>query len=570
MFTRETARAASVGRVGMLAHGATGRRASQRGLRRLRAQDQFLPLLVAGTLLTTLALVLIAYLTVRAGVLAAQQQQVTRDARIGVQMLAGSGGFALKNGQLVTLSATGQGTPSALAEQLAHIHDLTGERAALYTMQARGLVAVASDGLGAVGQPADATAVATLVGDCGPVAHANCYHTYSGPIYQRDGAYTAAFVPLFDPAGGFVGALGVGQPQSAVLAPAAQFTIVLLFVGLLVTLVVLAIGVWTCNLITSEVLDTLHLRLNHLATTAAELERAAQQQVAAAGRQERMARQITDGARDIDALVNTMTQGHLAMHDSATGVWAEMSQPGVAPDPAAAMRFARQAVVMAARVGVAAEDARARCNAVVRLMNQVIAEGHVLAGHGRVTQRRAGELRGVVEQVERALGEPVAPGATGAPIPSRLAPLSTLPPFAPPAEQGWLAQRWQTLRLSAGLLASRVGRALLERASVLAGRAAGSRIAADEALDAASDATASDATASDAAGSICPPGERAANTHPLPGLARPDEWYPQAETGRREPPPLPDLPRPPEHPRWRERPDDAGRPRDENDTQPRW
>ncbi len=63
------------------------------------------------------------------------------------------------------------------------------------------------------------------------------------------------------------------------------------------------------------------------------------------------------------------------MHESASGVWAQMSQPGIAPDPRATMRFARQAVVMAAHVGVTTEEARKRCNHVVRLMNSVIAEG---------------------------------------------------------------------------------------------------------------------------------------------------------------------------------------------------
>ncbi|HEX6819361.1 MAG TPA: hypothetical protein VF120_13370, partial [Ktedonobacterales bacterium] len=163
------------------------------------------------------------------------------------------------------------------------------------------------------------------------------------------------------------------------------------------------------NALSGEVLDTLHLRLNHLATVAGELERAARAQIYAAHRQERMARQISEGARDIDTLVNTMQQGQLSMHESASDVWAEMSQPGAKPDPATAMRYARQAVVMAAHVGVATEDARTRCNHVVRLMNQVIAEGHALSGHGRETERRAAELREVIAHVERAIEEPLSP-----------------------------------------------------------------------------------------------------------------------------------------------------------------
>jgi hypothetical protein len=351
---------------------------------------------------------------------------------------------------------------------MARIRELTGERSALYMLQGTGLGAVATDGLGAVGQPPAPDVASALIGDCGPLALASCHHQFVGGIRLHDGEYTTAYVPLFDATGAFIGALGVGQPQSAVLAPAAQFSIVLLFVGLLVTLVVLAAGIWTYNVLSGEMLDALHLRLNHLATVAAELEHAATTQVVAARRQERMARQISDGARDIDTLVHSMNQGHATMHDSATGIWAEMSQPGAAPDPVTAMRLARQAVVMAARIGVAAEDARSRCNHVVRLMNQVIAEGHVLSGHGHETERRAAELRGVVEQIERALGEPLAPRASSS-SPSRLASLSTMPglsEFSPPPEL-WLVRACHKARA----YGERIGRYILARAEELAGRA---------------------------------------------------------------------------------------------------
>ncbi len=57
-----------------------------RSVRGLRAQDHFLPLLVSATLLTTLALVCIAYISLRADVLASQQQQASRDVRIAANM----------------------------------------------------------------------------------------------------------------------------------------------------------------------------------------------------------------------------------------------------------------------------------------------------------------------------------------------------------------------------------------------------------------------------------------------------------------------------------------------------
>jgi len=460
---------ASSGRVGLVIPGQGARSAARRRGWRLHAHDHFLPLLVSATLLTTLALVFIAYLTIRADVLASQQQHVSRDVHVAQEVLAGpSGTFALRSGQLVAVTPVGQVALTAGGAQMVHVRELTGERSALYAVQGMGLSAVATDGLGALGQAPPSEAVSALIGDCGPLAPVSCHHRYVGGVHLHDGQYTAAYVPLFDANGAFIGALAVGQPQSVVLAPAAQFTIVLLFVGLLVTLVVLAAGIWTYNVLSGEMLDTLHLRLNHLATVAAELEHAATTQVVAARRQERMARQISDGARDIDTLANSMKLGHATMHDSATGIWAEMSQPGAAPDPATAMRLARQAVVMAARIGVAAEDARSRCNHVVRLMNQVIAEGHVLSGHGHETERQAAELRGVVEQIERALGEPLAPRASSS-SPSRLSSLSTMPglsEFSPPPGMS-LARAYHLARA----YGERIGRHILARAEELAGRA---------------------------------------------------------------------------------------------------
>ncbi len=467
VFAPRHASAAGSKRVGLVIPGRGERSVAKRLGRRLQAQDHFLPLLVSATLLTTLALVFIAYLTVRADVLASQQQQVSRDVHIAQEVLAGpSGSFALRSGQLVSVTSLGQVVLNAGGAQMVRVRELTGERSALYIMQGTGLSAVATDGLGAVGQSPAPEVISALIGDCGPLALPSCHHEYVGGVRLRDGEYTAAYVPLFDATGAFIGALGVGQPQSAVLAPAAQFTIVLLFVGLLVTLVVLAAGIWMYNVLSGEMVDALHLRLNHLATVAAELEHAANTQVVAARRQERMARQISDGARDIDTLVTSMKQGHVTMHDSATGIWAEMSQPGIAPDPTTAMRLARQAVVMAARIGVAAEDARSRCNHVVRLMNQVIAEGHVLSGHGHETERRAAELRGVVEQIERTLGEPLAPHASS---PSRLSSLSTVPGLSessPPPERS-LVRAYHLARA----YGERIGRYILTRAEELAGRA---------------------------------------------------------------------------------------------------
>lgn len=377
---------------------ATGGAATvQRYARRLlHAQQPFLPLLTCATLAATLALVCAAYGAASVSALAGLQAQVSRDARTAEQLAAGSG-----DGQL----SLGSG-PEGNAAVLARVRDLTGEGVALYQLKDGALVAIAVNGLGAVGEHAPRAVTVAVVGVCGPLAPRTCHRSYAGTIAERDGSYVSAFVPLFDADGTFVGALGVGRPTAVALAPAAQLSVVVLFVGLLVTLTVLFAGTWVFDLMTVRTLNALQVRLAHLGAVADELGHAAATQVIAARRQERMARHITESARDLDALVGTLQQGRLSLHDSASGMWAEMSQPGVAPDPAVAMRLARQAVVLAARIGVATEETRLRCNDIVRLMNQVLAEGHMLGGQGHETERRVAELHDAIERLRGTLGEP--------------------------------------------------------------------------------------------------------------------------------------------------------------------
>ena len=152
-----------------------------RSVRGLRAQDHFLPLLVSATLLTTLALVCIAYFSLRADVLTSQQQQVSRDVRIAANMLSGPGAtLALTDGKLVTVSPSGQAVALAATTQVDSIRALTGERYALYQLQGTGLVAVAANGFGTVGAAAPTQAYDTLIADCGPLAPSSCHQAFSG------------------------------------------------------------------------------------------------------------------------------------------------------------------------------------------------------------------------------------------------------------------------------------------------------------------------------------------------------------------------------------------------------
>jgi hypothetical protein len=63
--------------------------------------------------------------------------------------------------------------------------------------------------------------------------------------------------------------------------------------------------------------------------------------VLASRRQERLARQISDGAHGLDALVTSVNQGYPALRESAGAIWAEVSQPGAASDPLARSRCQR-------------------------------------------------------------------------------------------------------------------------------------------------------------------------------------------------------------------------------------
>src|SRR5262249_1267541 len=165
------------------------------------------------------------------------------------------------------------------------------------------------------------------------------------------------------------------------------------FIGILLALFVIAIGAYTFNRSTGQTLDLLQAHLRAVAASTVTMEHAAQATILASRRQERLARQIGDGACGLDALVTAVNQGYPALQQSAGAIWAEVSQPGAAPDPQVVLRLARETTLMATRIGAGMEDARVYSDHITRLMNHVVAQGRVAAQGRQETPRAAPELR---------------------------------------------------------------------------------------------------------------------------------------------------------------------------------
>src|SRR6185437_3470514 len=113
------------------------------------------------------------------------------------------------------------------------------------------------------------------------------------------------------------------------------------------------------------------------------------------------------------------------LRQSATDIWAEMSQPGLAPNPATALQLARASAVSASRVGAASEDLRTRSRHLLGLVNKVVSESKALTEEGQETAQRARDLLAALEAIEASLGdrpaqhaESTAPTSAASPAPS--------------------------------------------------------------------------------------------------------------------------------------------------------
>jgi hypothetical protein len=362
-----------------------------RGLSRLQTQRQFVTTLAIASLVVLIALLTGAYLALRSQTLAEEQARLTREAAMASAMLSTNVG---------TLTSSSQ----ASAELSDRISAMTGDDAALYQYSGQSLIAISAHGVDIVGSPLPPAAQPAVVGACGPVAPVGCHHVYSGVVRAGGIEYAATYAPVFDSDGAFSGALMVATPLTEALAEVNSAMLILTIIGALLALLVIAVGAYRFNRSMGRTLDSLQTQLRVVAASTVTMEHAAHATVLASRRQERLARQISDGAHGLDALVTSVNQGYPALRESAGAIWAEVSQPGAAPDPLAVMRLARETTLMATSIGSGMEDARVYSDHITRLMNQVVAQERIAAQGGEVTQRAAQELRASIEQVEAILG----------------------------------------------------------------------------------------------------------------------------------------------------------------------
>jgi hypothetical protein len=362
-----------------------------RGLSRLQTGRQFVATLAIASLVTLIALLAGAYLALRNQTLAEEQARLTHEAAIASAMMSTN---------VQTLASS----PQASVDLSDRISAMTGDDAALFQYNGQTLVAVAAHDMDIIGAPLPSAAEPAVVGSCGPVAPVDCHHAYSGVVRAGGVEYAATYTPIFDSDGTFVGALMVATPLADALAGVNSAMLALTIIGLLLALLVIGVGAYRFNHSTGQTLGDLQTHLRIVAASTVAMEHAAHAAILASRRQERLARQIGDGARGLDALVTSVNQGYPALQQSAGAIWAEVSQPGAAPDPTVVMQLARETTLMATRIGAGMEDARVYSDHISKLMNHVVAQGRIAAQGGQETQRAAQELRASIESVEAILG----------------------------------------------------------------------------------------------------------------------------------------------------------------------
>jgi hypothetical protein len=391
-----------------------------RGLRRLRLHRRFVPLLVAIALVSTFGIVGLATIGARANAIAAAQTQARQGLQVERQLLADQGAnVTLNNGQLVAGIDNGALILNGDTSIVDHTRDLMNAYATIYELEGDRLTAISTNlpahgsSTRALGDTLSGPAYDALLGQCGATESMGCHRAYAGAVTLHGTAYVAAFQPLFDANDTFVGALGIAIPEAAVVAPTTQLAVMLLLVGMFLALLALVGGIWIFDALEKRVLASLDVELDEVADAAVGLTQLARSQIDHSSRQDRVVRQITEQVRSLNIMAQAMEQGHTALRDAAGEIWAEMSQPGLAPNPAQTLRWAKQAAVVSAQVGTNASHARDICRQLVSLMNHITAEGNAITDGGREIALRAVELRKSVDQVELTLGERLVRKARG-------------------------------------------------------------------------------------------------------------------------------------------------------------
>jgi hypothetical protein len=375
--------------------------------------------LVVTMLLTSVAIVGAAYFAARISTLNAAQERLGQDAQIAEEMVAERGQYAsLQGDKLVVGVGNATYTLSNDTYVVDHIQAVTGDEAIIYRLAGTNLISVAStfplpgaDGhtdvpTRQVGDPLIGPARDAVLGHCGAEATGSaCRGRFGGEVTLHGHSMMAGMAPLLDINGKLVGAVGVMRPLDAVLQTPMQLVILLAFVSLLVALISLGIGTWILSMRGDRAIADLGERLETMAGSASELQQLVQLQAERLQRQERAVRQVSELARELDPLVGTMEREQVSLRQSATDIWAEMSQPGLAPNPATALQLARQSAVAAARVGATSAEVRTRSRLLLDLMMKIVAEGHALTEEGQEAEQHTRELLAAIEGVETTLGD---------------------------------------------------------------------------------------------------------------------------------------------------------------------
>jgi hypothetical protein len=391
------------------------RRPHGRVPRTIRLHERFVPLLLALTLLSSLGLAGLAYLAARNAALADAQTRTAQDVRTLRQLLADQGGsLTVRDGKLVMVG--GQQSDGLVLNGDTVLVDrartLLDADATIYQLQGPALTAVATavpvagdagraqPGSRALGDALNGADYDALLGTCGGVDTHACHHTYTGITTIRDIPYVVTDEPLYDGNGAFVGALGVALPLETVLAPATQQAVLLLLVGMLIWLVGVVGGYWVFDRLAKRTEATLARQLGGVSQGALALADLARMQVALTNRQRPLRHQVVEQAQALDTLARNIEQVQMGLRDTTSELWAEMSQPGAAPDPAKVLRSAQRAAVVAARMGTGATQVHDFCRQIVALMRQSARDWDAVATYGRALDARAMELRALVEQAE--------------------------------------------------------------------------------------------------------------------------------------------------------------------------
>lgn len=395
--------------------------AARGGFLRSGVQRRFVPLLIALTLLSSLGMAGLAYVSARASAIGAAQTRTTQDVRVLRQLLADRvAGISSDNGRLVIGQQGAQIVLNGDTTIVDQARAATGAYAAIYQLQGPNLAGISSNvpladaqgtplpGTRLLGDAIGGPAYDALLGACGPTDTPSCHHPYSGIVTLHGVEYVAAYAPLDDGSGAFVGALAAAIPLADVLAPVTQQTVPLVLVALLLGMVALGAGYWVFESSSRRYFAALDWRLNAVNAQAARVSALARQHAARAVQQEHTAGQVGEQLRLLEALALALTQGHAGLSDSAGELWAEMSQPGTAPDPTHVAAQARQAAVVAAHVGTAAAQARDLCRQLALLLRHVIAQSRAAGESSHALDQHANELLEATVQAGATLAERLA------------------------------------------------------------------------------------------------------------------------------------------------------------------